>query len=143
MLASEALVVGERKEEERRNDQILHDVDHGLERLPTAEPLRDGAHTSGEAGTEQQPGDAEGVEEPPELQPIAAFEISVRAHLLLGRQSVQVSTRLGGDVEGAGARCRHLAWLYLTACDADDTHRCRDRYRKQEYELHRLHLPVR
>ena len=93
VLAEETLVDRQRKDEDRRHDDVLCPVEKCLHRSAFRPPLRPVAHLRRPSEREQQPRDPDSVEESPEMQPVPALEVGVRARLLLRRHLRQIGPR--------------------------------------------------
>ena len=89
MLAHEARVDLDRQQQHERDQHPEQRVDQRLQPWPPRDAPADVAHAPRKAGAEQDRGDADAVEEAPELQPVAAFEVRVRQLALLGRQQIR------------------------------------------------------
>ena len=81
-----------------RHQDVLERVEEGLQRPEAGQALGEVAHAGREAGAEEEPGDAEPVEEAPEDQPVAPLEVGVRARPLLRAEGRQVG--VGGRLRG-------------------------------------------
>src|SRR5438477_10368431 len=102
-------VDGERERQDRGGDDELRPVQGRLQGGDARGALRQIAHARGEAGLQKQDENRGGPEERPQLQPVSAFEVGIRAGALLRRKLVEVRARRGRGIDRAGRparRCR-------------------------------------
>ncbi len=102
VLADVAFVELKRKAEERCDDEVLSPVDEGLQPAEAGDAYGEVAHFCGPAKVEQEQHDRGGVEEIPEDEPVAAFEVGVGAGFGSGRHHGHVSFGGGVGVEVIG-----------------------------------------
>ena len=107
VLAEIVFVNRERKDEDGGEHEVLQPVDESVHRFETSDALRQIAHAGRPAQIQQQQRDRGSVEEVPEDQPVAAFEIGVGAGRFVGRNLREIGVGGGGGIEvGRGLRPR-------------------------------------